>query len=135
MFSLFKKTETLDEKYLRALEQTDGTWTIDDGLLVKTVTFETEKGKFTFTKEAFISGKYFEYIDDKKRTISRQVFDGVYRIAQEHVASRQIHKLGGYILDDDLRQAIADTKKIMNANDQIETLTKLVEQIYKKHKK
>ena len=35
----------------------------------------------------------------------------------------------------DLRQAIADTKKILNANEQIETLTALVDEIYKRHKK
>jgi len=134
MFSLFKKTETLDDKYLRALEQTDGVWMIDDGLFVKTVTLETPKGKFIFTREAFVAGKYFEYIDDKKRTITRQVFDGAYRIAQEYIANKQIHKLGGYILDDDLRQAIADTKKILNANDQIDMLTSLVEEIRKKQK-
>lgn len=135
MFWIFRKKETLDEKYLHVLEQTDGSWTIDDGFFIKKVILETEKWVFTFTREPFVSGKYFEYIDDQKRNITRQVYEGVYKIAQESIANRQIHKLGGYILDADLRQAIADTKKLMNANDQITMLTELVEQIREKQKK
>ncbi len=103
---------------------------------MKKVTFETEKGVFVFIKESFWSGGgYFEYIDDNKRIISKKVYDGVYKIAEESVANKQIHKLGGYILDADLRDAIADTKKVMNANDQIDMLTDLVRAIHEKHLK
>ena len=77
---------------------------------------------------------YFEKIHDTKREISKKFFLKIYNLAKEYVAQSQIDKLGGYILDDDLQQAISDTKRVMNAQSQIEVLHSQVEKIRQKYK-
>ena len=52
---------------------------------------------------------------------------------KQYIAQGQIDKLGGYILDEDLQQAINDTKRVMNAQSQIEVLHSQVEKIRKKY--
>ena len=69
----------------------------------------------------------------KKSTISKKFFLKIYELAKEYIAQGQIDKLGGYILDEDLQQAINDTKRVMNAQSQIEVLHSQVEKIRKKY--
>lgn len=76
---------------------------------------------------------YFEKIGDTKRKISKKFFQKIYKIAEEYISHHQIQKVGGYILDEDLRQAISDTKKLMWAHSQIEVLHTQIEKIRKKY--
>lgn len=54
-------------------------------------------------------------------------------LAEERVLLQETERAGGYILDDDLRQAISNTKKLLNAGEQIEILTEYVKAIRSKY--
>lgn len=98
------------------------------------VELKTANEIFVFTREPFFWGyTYFEKIHETKRAISKKFFLKIYELAKEYIAQGQIDKLGGYILDEDLQQAINDTKRVMNAQSQIEVLYSQVEKIRKKY--
>lgn len=98
------------------------------------VELKTANEIFVFTRESFLWGyTYFEKIHETKRAISKKFFLKIYELAKEYIAQGQIDKLGGYILDEDLQQAINDTKRVMNAQSQIEVLYSQVEKIRKKY--
>jgi hypothetical protein len=98
------------------------------------VELKTANEIFVFTRESFLLGyTYFEKIHETKRAISKKFFLKIYELAKEYIAQEQIDKLGGYILDEDLQQAINDTKRVMNAQSQIEVLYSQVEKIRKKY--
>ncbi len=99
------------------------------------VELTTRNETFLFISEDYwFFENYYEIIHETKRKISRKFFDKIYKIASEYIAQSQIQKVGGYILDEDLRQAIADTKKILGAESQIEVLHTQVENIRKKYR-
>ena len=127
MFWWFK--ETTEDKYFNALMQAHGEWTVDEKALMIQIELKTTNEVFVFTREISLWGYvYFEKIHDTKR-----FFLKIYNLAKEYVAQGQIDKLGGYILDDDLQQAISDTKRVMNAQSQIEVLHSQVEKIRQKY--
>ncbi|MBB1553826.1 hypothetical protein HG442_000245 [Candidatus Gracilibacteria bacterium] len=133
MFGWFK--ETTEDKYFNALMQAHGEWTVDEKALMIQIELKTTNEVFVFTREISLWGYvYFEKIHDTKREISKKFFLKIYDLAKEYVAQSQIDKLGGYILDDDLQQAISDTKRVMNAQSQIEVLHSQVEKIRQKYK-
>ncbi len=133
MFNWFK--ETTDDKYIRALEEADGEWKISQELRTTYVEFQTANETFVFVKEDwFITKNFYEKIKDTKREISEKLFKKIYKIAEESVAQKQIQKVGGYILDEDLRKAISDTKKILGAHSQIEVLHAQIENIRNKYR-
>ena len=71
------------------------------------VELKTANEIFVFTREPFLLGyTYFEKIHETKRAISKKFFLKIYELAKEYIAQGQIDKLGGYILDEDLQQAI-----------------------------
>lgn len=133
MFNWFK--ESTDDKYLRALSEADGDWNITKDLHITRVEFHTENETFTFVKEDFfITKNFYEYINDNKREISKKLFEKIYKIAEDFISHKQIQKVWGYILDEDLRKAISDTKKILGAHSQIEVLHAQIENIRNKYK-
>lgn len=133
MFWFFK--ETADDKYLRALRDADGDWQINKDLHITSVIFTTETEKFEFLCEDFwVTKNYFEKISGTKRKISKKFFEKIYKIAEEYISHKQIEKVGGYILDEDLRKAISDTKKLMGAHSQIEVLHTQIEKIRSKYR-
>lgn len=132
MFNFFK--ESTSDKYLRALRDADGEWKILVDLHITSVEFHTSDGVFVFVRENyFITKNFYEKIKDTKRKISKKFFEKIYKIAEEHISQKQIQKVGGYILDEDLRKAISDTKKILGAHSQIEVLHSQIENIRKKY--
>ncbi|MDO4874021.1 MAG: hypothetical protein Q4A35_02370 [Candidatus Gracilibacteria bacterium] len=132
MFGWFK--ESTEDKYFNALSQAHGEWTVNETFLMIQVELKTANEIFVFTRESFLWGyAYFEKIHETKRAISKKFFLKIYELAKEYIAQGQIDKLGGYILDEDLQQAINDTKRVMNAQSQIEVLYSQVEKIRKKY--
>ena len=81
---------------------------------------------------AIPNAKYFNQIAAIVYLV-KKFFLKIYELAKEYIAQEQIDKLGGYILDEDLQQAINDTKRVMNAQSQIEVLHSQVEKIRKKY--
>lgn len=133
MFWFFK--ESPDDKYIRALSEADGEWKISKELHVTKVEFATKNETFVFICEDFFVWKnFYEIIHENKREISKKFFEKIHKIASEYIAYSQTQKVGGYILDDDLRKAISDTKKILGAESQIEVLHTQIENIRKKYR-
>lgn len=133
MFWFFK--ETADDKYFRALRDADGDWQINKDLHITSVIFTTDTEKFEFFCEDFwVTKNYFEKISDTKRKISKKFFEKIYKLAEEYISHKQIERVGGYILDEDLRKAISDTKKLMGAHSQIEVLHTQIEKIRSKYR-
>lgn len=133
MFDWFK--ETADDKYVRALRDADGEWEISQEMRTTSVKFTTTNDVFIFVKEDwFLTKNFYEKIQNSKRIISEKLFKKIYQIAEESVSHKQIQKVGGYILDEDLRRAIADTKKILGAESQIEVLYSQIENIRNKYR-
>lgn len=128
MFQFFKKSN--DEKYLIALMTADGEWKITQDLHKTNVEFFTKNEQFLFVRENYLlTKKYYEITSENKREISEKFFHKIYKIASEDISRRQTEKVGGYILDDDLRKAISDTKKILWAHSQIDALHKQIQKI------
>lgn len=94
---------------------------------------DTEKFEF-FCEDFWVTKNYFEKISDTKRKISRKFFEKIYKLAEEYISHKQIERVGGYILDEDLRKAISDTKKLMGAHSQIEVLHTQIEKIRSKYR-
>lgn len=141
MFWFFK--ESTEDKYLRALHDADGEWRISSDLYITTVELYTQNWIFSFIKEDYFIIKNFyekiktikhKKIKNTKRKISKKFFEKIYKIAEEYISHKQIEKVGGYILDEDLQKAISDTKKIIGAHSQIELLHTQIENIRKKYK-
>lgn len=102
---------------------------------ITTIELHTSNEIFSFVKEDyFIAKNFYEKIKDTKRKISKKFFEKIYKIAEEYISHKQIEKVGGYILDEDLRKAISDTKKILGAHSQIEVLHTQIENIRQKYR-
>lgn len=65
--------------------------------------------------------------------IHPSLYSKIESLAEEKVLLQETERAGGYILDDDLRQAIINTKKVMNAGQQIEMLTEYIQSIRSKY--
>lgn len=153
--SIYWKVELSDDdKFLLALENIDcNDFFISDSRIKnwKVYTIFVWK-KFAFTKvylditEVYsdITDSIFAYeqttfwanLDEKlQKEISWEFYEKVRKLAESKSREAEIKSIWWYILDNDLRQAIEDTKKVMTASEQIENLTNVILNIRKKYGK
>lgn len=125
MFWFWKKEKSLDDIFVETLQNSDIEWTIKISDITDAVVY-VQWGGFVFM------ARWDKYTQDG-RSISRNLFWKVKEVAEESIRYSDIQKAGGYILDDDLRECIANAKKVLVAWKQIEMLTDVIENIRSKY--
>ena len=124
MFWFFKKEKSLEDRFLQTLRESDIVWKID-------------KDSSYDIREVRWGWMYFQdYFGTKTKdgaVISSSLFEKVYKLATEMNMQSDIKRLWWTILDDDLQQAINDTKKILTAKWQIENLVSVIQKIRSKY--
>lgn len=133
----FSFEDSLEDKYYKALTQTEWEWyKVDNNEYTRYTVFTPKDSTGPNKNITFKWYKHRECEEDafwSNRFVSRSFVGKIEAFAHEWIIQNNIKKLGGYILDPDLQQAFTEAKVIMNAKWQIEYLTELIEKIRQKY--
>ena len=141
-FDFATRVITIQDKFFNSLRDSEWIWTIDDSKYEKRmiVVLKEDGQSFTFHKDSSWSTTQYRqlikpqpWVQEIICELDSSLYYKLESLAEERVLMQETERAGGYILDDDLRQAIINTKKVMNAGQQIEMLTEYIKSIRSKY--